>query len=343
VVWIIESPIGPPERGDWATAQENEQMGRGLQAGIGLAVGAFFLWLALRGVSGEEIRTLIAAVRLKWVALALGLYAGGLFLRVARWHSLLNALTSVARGRVGEALLVGYAFNNLLPARLGELVRADYAKRRMGVSRSAVLGSIVVERLLDAFIVVLCLSGGLFALSLVARQSVPEGLETLRFISLMGALATSLVLLSAGCVLWVGRIAFRLPTLLQRLVGDLSDGLQTFRRVDTVQLVLLSGGVWLLEAGAMWSVVRSLDVTLGIAQTAVLLGAASLSTLVPTAPGYLGSYQFAFALTLSTFSFSMATGIVAASISQVFLLGSVTVIGVAIYVLRSLCLPVPGR
>jgi uncharacterized protein (TIRG00374 family) len=311
------------------------KVGRAFQAGIGLAIGAFFLWLALRGVSEEEIRTLLVAVKLKWVALALGLYGAGLFLRVIRWHSLLSALVSVSRGRVAEALLVGYAFNNLLPARLGELVRADYAKRRFGVSRSAVLGSIVVERLLDAFIVVLCLSGGLLVISLLARQRVPVGFETLQLISSIGALGASLVLLSVGCVLWVRHRAFSLPVLVQRLIADLSDGLQTFWRVNTLQLLLLSGGVWLLEGGAMWSVVRSLDVSLGMAQSAVLLGAASLSTLVPTAPGYLGSYQFAFALTLSTFSFSMATGIVAASIAQVFLLGSVTVIGVAIYTLRS--------
>jgi uncharacterized membrane protein YbhN (UPF0104 family) len=206
----------------------------------------------------------------------------------------------------------------------------------MGVSRSAVLGSIVVERLLDAFIVVLCLSGGLLVLSLVARQRAAEGFETLQFISVFGALGASLVLLSVGCVLWVRRRAFRLPVLVERLVADLSDGLQTFSRPHALLLLLLSVGVWLLEAGAMWSVVRSLDVTLSVAQSAVLLGAASLSTLIPTAPGYLGSYQFAFALTLSTFSYSMATGVVAALISQVFLLGPVTVVGVAIYALRPL-------
>jgi glycosyltransferase 2 family protein len=163
------------------------KMGRGLQPGIGLAVRAFFVWLALRGVSEKELRTLLAGVSLKWVALALALYAGSMFFRVVRWHNLLSALVSVSRGRVAEALLVGYAFNNLLPARLGELVRADYAKRRFGVSRSAVLGSIVVERLLDGFIVVLCLSGGLLVISLLWHR-VPQGFETRQLMSVIGAL-----------------------------------------------------------------------------------------------------------------------------------------------------------
>ena len=310
-------------------------MGRAFQAAAGLAIGAYFLWLALRGASEEEIRTLLGVVGLKWVALAVGLYGASLFLRIVRWHSLLSVLVSVSPGRVAEPLLVGYAFNNLLPARLGELVRADYAKRRLGISRSSVLGSIVVERLLDAFVVILCLSAGLLSISLLTRQRLPVGFDTLQLISLIGALGVTLVLFSVGCVFWVRNRAFSLPVLVQRWIADLSDGLQTFRRVHTAQLLLLSCGVWLFEGGAMWCVVRSLDVSLGVAQSAVLLGAASLSTLIPSAPGYLGSYQFAFALTLSTFSFSTATGIVAASIAQVFLLGTVTIIGLAMYILRS--------
>lgn len=311
-------------------------MGRGLQAAAGIGIGALFMWLALRNVAFDEIQSLITSVDMRWVALALGCYGGSLLLRVARWHSLLSALVPVSRVHVGEALLVGYAFNNLLPARLGELVRADYAKQRFNVRRSAALGSIVVERLLDAVVVVLCLSGGLVVTSLALPVGVADDFKTLRFFSVTGAVGVGIVLLAVGCVLWTHQRSFRLPSLVQRLVAGLSDGLQTFWRVDTLQIIVLSGGVWLLEGSAMWSVLRSLDVSLGMAQSAVLLGAASLSTLVPTAPGYLGSYQFAFALTLSTFGFSTATGIVAASIAQVFLLGSVTVIGIAMYMLRSL-------
>jgi glycosyltransferase 2 family protein len=310
-------------------------MGRALQAGIGLAIGAFFLWLALRGVSEKEIRTLLGAVRLDWVALALALYAGDLLLRVIRWHALLNQLLTVSRIKVAETLVVGYAFNNLLPARLGELFRADYAKRQFGISRSAALGSIAVERLLDGLIVVTCLTGGLFAVQVLQSASLDGRFDTLRLIAWAGAGAMALFLLGIGGVIWVGRGVASLPAPLRRLLVDVTDGLRTPGHAGVIKILTLSVGIWLLEGAALWSVVRSVDIGLTLTESLVLLGAASLSTLVPTAPGYLGSYQFVFAVSLSAFGLSSAAGIVAASVTQIFLLGSVTLTGIALYMLRS--------
>jgi glycosyltransferase 2 family protein len=313
------------------------KMGRGLQAGVGLAVGAFFLWLALRGVSEEEIRTLLVAVRLKWVALALALYAGDLLLRIVRWHALLNQLLPVSRIKVAETLVVGYAFNNLLPARLGELFRADYAKRQFGVSRSAALGSIAVERLLDGLIVVACLAGGLIAVSVLENASLDDGhFGTLLLISVAGAGVMGLFLLGIGGVIWVRQSVINLPAPLRRLLVDVGDGIRTANYAGVIKIITLSLGIWLLEGAALWSVVRSVDIGLTLTESSVLLGAASLSTLVPTAPGFLGSYQFVFAISLSAFGLSSAAGIVAASVTQVFLLGSVTVTGIALYMSRSI-------
>jgi uncharacterized membrane protein YbhN (UPF0104 family) len=310
-------------------------VGRGLQAGIGVAVGAFFLWLAMRDVSEEEIRALLAAVRLKWVALALGFYVADLLLRIVRWHALLDQLLPVSRVKVAETLVVGYAFNNLLPARLGELFRADYAKRHFGVTRSAALGSIAAERLLDGLIVVACLAGGLIAFSFLENTALEGDLGKLLLISVAGAGAIGLLLLGIAVLIWVGQRMINLPALLRRLLIDVRDGLRTPSDAGWIKILMLSLGIWLLEGAALWSVVRSVDIRLTLTESSVLLGAASLSTLIPTAPGYLGSYQFVFAICLSAFGLPSAAGIVAASVTQVFLLGAVTVAGVALYMARS--------
>ena len=61
-----------------------------------------------------------------------------------------------------RSLLVGYGVNTLLPARLGELFRAEFFKRSYGVTRSVGLASVALERLLDGVIVVACLAAGLW-------------------------------------------------------------------------------------------------------------------------------------------------------------------------------------
>jgi glycosyltransferase 2 family protein len=75
-----------------------------------------------------------------------------------------------------------------------------------------------------------------------------------------------------------------------------------------IKIIMLSLGIWLFEGAALWSVVRSVDIGLTPTEGLVLLGAASLSTLVPTAPGFLGSYQFVFAITFAAFGLSQQPG-----------------------------------
>ena len=64
--------------------------------------------------------------------------------------------------------------------------------------------------------------------------------------------------------------------------------------------------------------------------TSLVIGVVSLSTLLPSPPGFLGTMQFAFAIAVSTFGYSWSQGIAAATVSQVFLLGSMVAVGLAL-------------
>src|SRR5262249_23673165 len=96
-------------------------------------------------------------------------------------------------------------------------------------------------------------------------------------------------------------------------------------------ILALSLAIWLLEGCAIWCLVRAAGLSLGIAQTAVLVGTLSLGTLVPTAPAYLGSFQLIFGVCLASFGFSSALGVFGAGLVQVFLLGPVTIAGLLLY------------
>ena len=96
-----------------------------------------------------------------WLLSGSAVYATSLIVRVVRWSRLLAALGRVRIRDVGEVLLVGNAVNNILPARLGELVRADYGKQRLGQTRSSLLATIFVERLADLAAIVAALLSGI--------------------------------------------------------------------------------------------------------------------------------------------------------------------------------------
>jgi uncharacterized membrane protein YbhN (UPF0104 family) len=67
----------------------------------------------------------------------------------------------------------------------------------------------------------------------------------------------------------------------------------------------------------------------------MLIGIASLSTLVPTAPGYVGTYQMVFGYVFQIFGYPKTIGIIAATAAQIFCFGPVTIIGGFVHLARS--------
>ena len=86
-------------------------------------------------------------------------------LRALRWRVLLRPVADVPFRHTLPANLVGYLANNILPARLGELVRTDDLGVRSGVPRSTILGTIVVERVVDTVVLVAIASIAILVLS----------------------------------------------------------------------------------------------------------------------------------------------------------------------------------
>lgn len=303
-----------------------------LSAVLGLAVGSLFLWLALRDVDAAALRAALVAVDGRTLTLAAALYWLAMGLRVLRWQRLLCQLAPAPLHLVAETLVVGYAVNNVLPARLGEVARAAYAKRRLGIGRARVFGSIVIERVLDLGAIIACLGLGLLA----QRRTAGAGqLPTFELIALnagvlIGLAALAIAILRSG---HLGRLP--LPAPLRAVLRDFAAGMAALNARTALQAALLSAAVWLFEVLALMTVFRACAIGLTAGQGMLVMGAASLSTLVPTAPGYLGSYQLVFVLAMGAFGLATVGGIVASTAIQFVLFGSVTVAGLAVLGLRA--------
>ena len=109
----------------------------------------------------------------KWLIAGVAVYLAAIGLRCLRWGILLRATGSVKWRHAAEALVTGFAANYVLPGRVGELFRADYARRVFNMSRFTALGTIVVERVCDGVVLVCALWIG-FAWILFARSAAPE-------------------------------------------------------------------------------------------------------------------------------------------------------------------------
>jgi uncharacterized membrane protein YbhN (UPF0104 family) len=298
---------------------------RTAQGAIGLAIGALFFWLAARNTSFEEISEALIGADPAWLLAAVALYAADLALRVRRWQLLLRPCADLPYRAIGRVLLVGYGVNTLLPARLGELFRAEFFKRSYGVTRSVGLASVALERLLDGVIVVACLAAGLW---LAGGGESDAALLTL---CLSGA---GLFVAFAGGLAVASRLA-RLDwvkswKLLSTRADDVRAALAVAATPAFVNAGLLTLAIYALEAGALAAILGALGVAPTPTIVLVVIGAASLSTLLPSAPGFIGTYQFAFSLALVEFGFDPAIGVAAATLVQSVLFAPVAVIAVAI-------------
>jgi glycosyltransferase 2 family protein len=115
----------------------------------------------------------------------------------------------------------------------------------------------------------------------------------------------------------------------------LAVGISSASRGRVWTIILYSVGIWSLEVLTVESIVRSFGVDLSGAQAVMLLGLASLSTLVPTAPGYIGTYQLVFGHVFRIFGYPDTVGFLAASAIQILCFGTVTVLGGLVLLSRS--------
>lgn len=264
-----------------------------LRALIGVAISIAALAFVLGGTDLAETADVLSRADLRWVALALVLYSFDLAFRALRWQRLLRPIAHVRYLPMFAYLLVGYLANNILPARLGELVRSHYLGDREGISRAAALGTVVVERVVDLVAVVAIASVALLVLSV--RGMVGN-------VVLLGAAVTGLFLI----VLAIGIVAHRIPGLdriravveryprVRDLARSLQDGLAVAARPRTIgEAIAVSGLSWTMAILAYAAVGQAIGIQLSMGQAALIASGVALASAVPAGPSNLGTFEFA--------------------------------------------------
>lgn len=116
---------------------------------LGLCVSVLLLLVLIYQVDLAEMRDALAEANYLYVIPAIGLYFIAVYFRAVRWRYLLSPLSLIPATRLYPVIVIGYMANNLLPARLGELVRSYYLARREPVNASSALATVAVERVYD--------------------------------------------------------------------------------------------------------------------------------------------------------------------------------------------------
>jgi len=282
-----------------------------LQFAIGLALSAALIWLSVRKLDFAQVGHALANANWAWFVPMCGLTLLAFWIRAVRWGWMLRGVKKIPAGSLFAATMIGFAANNLLPARLGELVRPWALGTSEKVSRSSVFATVIVERVIDMFCILVFL--GIVLLLHPAPPIIQK--------AGLGALVANLLLLIALLLIerkpehaetLARQFEKRLPASLGPKVGSLlrnfSGGLGVFRSGP--------GMLWVTVYSLLLFGVTTLGLTVCMAAFRlptpwyaglVMLVVTAFGIMVAPTPGYLGAIQYACVLGLSLFGIDAAT------------------------------------
>lgn len=279
---------------------------------FGLIVSLIFLFLFLRKIDWPVVWRILRSVELTYVLPLMLVNFLTMLIRAKRWEYLLRSIKRVPLVELYKATAIGFMANYLLPARVGEFIRAFLLGSRVRISKTASLATIVVERVFDGLTVMV-----LFMVVLVFMPFPPAGSSSLftgenfKLVGLISFLFYLLVLatllLMRSHIEWVNRIfGFLLKPLPRKLTVRIAEKVESF--VSGLGILKNTGQLLMtcLYSGLLWGtsilLIYFLFFPFGIEVS--LLGAVFVGVILvfgitlPSAPGFIGTFHWACAAAL---------------------------------------------
>ena len=306
----------------------------------GFLVAALFVTLLARRVDWSEVRRVLSGAQ--WAPLMFGLLAlaGDMTARITRWWLMLRtAEPELSLGSCIRPFLGSLALNNTIPLRAGDVVRIFGFKQTLRAPTAHVAGTLVLERMLDLLVLVAILFVGVLGtpsifprpFMLLAGFAGVTAVAALAAISIWPDTITQLV---QRMVTWLFARRSWLPTA-TAAVAQLTASLALLRSPGrATRLLGLSLVAWMLEGAVFASVARSLHISVHWTAPWLSLGAATLATLLPSSPGYVGTFDYFATLGLTAYGAPPSTATAFALLTHVMLWLPVTVVGFATLLLH---------
>jgi uncharacterized protein (TIRG00374 family) len=262
-----------------------------LRGTIGIAISVAAIWILIHSVDLDAAFSVLRTASPAWIGVMLVTATIDIAARGARWRTLLAPIAPLRYRRVLAYTYIGYLANNVLPARLGELYRSHALGEGEGVSRTTVLGTVVVERVVDTVMVVAIASVAVLVLSV--RGAMTSAV-------LLGLAFISLVVIVLGLGIAAHRlpgaarateIIARRPRVLE-LLRRLREGLAVAGRPSVViGAIAFSALAWAASTATFLAAGQAVGVQLTLAQAALMTSGVALVSIVPAGPGFVGTFE----------------------------------------------------
>ena len=280
---------------------------------IGLTISVLFLGLLFWQIDLSQMVTHLREANYLYLLPGVALYfAIAVVFRTVRWRLLLAPMKRISTGRLFPVVIVGYMANNVLPVRMGEIVRSYYLGQREDVSKSATLATVAVERIMDGVVLLFLLVAVSVFLPLGLIEGVAENTgipwqllvagTTIPFLGAMG-----LVWFTANHPRWLlatvrwttSHLPERLQAVVREVVEKGIDGLEALKDSKRLSILFaLSLPVWLGEVAMYYVIGYSFDLAPALGGPGMMIVAmiavtaiSNLATALPASQGAIGPFE----------------------------------------------------
>ena len=263
---------------------------------MGLPLSAVFLWLAIRNADLGNVGSVVADADVSLVLSAIASVSAVFVAQAARWR-LIARTPGASFARFLEMMVSGVAVNNVLPGRVGDVLRARWLQVAAHIPAGRALATVFMDRAFDVFALVFLL---LLTLPFVGDA---DWLRPMAFGGLLLLIVVGVVL--AGARIYTrrrdrGHRSHR--SLVRRIARDTLEGLAApLGRIRALGLAGLSLVAWAMWALAAWFSAQAVGIELSAVEALFLTAVINLGSAIPSSPGFIGTHQWLAVSALALF------------------------------------------
>jgi uncharacterized protein (TIRG00374 family) len=287
---------------------------------IGIVISTLFTYLAFHNADMhllyQSIKSTSIPLIIPVIVLTFMLYV----IRALRWFHLLEPIKKIGLGSLFSCTVIGFAANCVLPARLGEFIRANYIGRMEHISKSSSFGTIVIERLFDTFSILLLFAFVMLFIDFPREwASIGRALRTgglVLFLLFLASIALIIVLKGkTNTFLSIAdKVLFFLPKKLRHelvvMLDGFSKGLVLVKGLSKlIAVIFYSLVLWGLYVVQIYVLGLSMGISLPFMAPFFILVLLCFSVIIPSAPGYIGTFHVACQYGLIFYGFSRGTAL----------------------------------
>ncbi|MEO8199244.1 MAG: lysylphosphatidylglycerol synthase transmembrane domain-containing protein [Gemmatimonadota bacterium] len=280
---------------------------------LAIGISAAFLYWALKGIHFRDVLAQVKAAHVLPLIATVIIATSTFGLRIFRWRILLKANdgSSLPAGSLWHAIAIGFMANNVLPFRAGEVLRSLAITRLTRTRITAALSSIAVERLFDGVAIVSLLTIGLLTSGLPASSTIAMAGKDVRIthIAVVAGITFAAAMVMAAMVVAFPTLAEKVvrkvvpfPRLAEKLVAMIEGivhGLSVLQSpLRILAVVAWSLGIWLVNVTSFYVAFKAFDIPVNFAGAMIMQGILAFAISAPTAPGFLGVFEWAIKVTL---------------------------------------------